>query len=119
MTFRCRRLTWHEGNPAVTYNSAQAVYSNGLTDGPERYEIQATATYTPSRAAVVAAAVGGTGAIVVCAFLWIHLNNARFFDPDGRPIGRGCVKRTKIADTVLIGKTKYKLVLIEDEQDEE
>lgn len=120
VTFRCSRLTWHEGNPAVTYYSAEAVYSNGLTDGPERYEIQATATYTPSRAAVVAAAVGGTGAIVVCAFLWIRLNNARFFDPDGRPIGRGRVKRTRTADTVLIGKAKYRLVEIEEDRlDEE
>ena len=120
VTFRCSRLTWHEGNPAVTYYSAEAVYSNGLTDGPERYEIQATATYTPSRAAVVAAAVGGTGAIVVCAFLWIRLNNARFFDPDGRPIGRGRVKRTRTADTVLIGKAKYRLIEIEEDRlDEE
>lgn len=120
VTFRCSRLTWHEGNPAVTYYSAEAVYSNGLTDGPERYEIQATATYTPSRAAVVAAAVGGTGEIVVCAFLWIRLNNARFFDPDDRPIGRGRVKRTRTADTVLIGKAKYRLVEIEEDRlDEE
>lgn len=115
VAFRCSRLTWHDGNPAVTYYSAEATYSNGLTDGPDRYEIQATATYTPSRAAVVAAAVGGTGAIVVCAFLWIRLNNARFFDPDGRPIGRGCVKRTRTADTVLIGKAKYRLIEIEED----
>ena len=119
VAFRCSRLTWHDGNPAVTYYSAEATYSNGLTDGPERYEIQATATYTPSKAAVVAAVAGGTGAIIVCAFLWIRLNNAHFIDSDGHTIGQGRVKRTKIADTVLIGKTKYKLVLIEDEQDEE
>ena len=49
VTLHCSRQTWHDGNPAVTYYSAEAVYSNGLTDGPDRYEIQASANYVATK----------------------------------------------------------------------
>lgn len=72
VTLHCSRQTWHDGNPAVTYYSAEAVYSNGLTDGPDRYEIQASANYVATKAGIasgslwfVAAAVGSAALITI------------------------------------------------------